>query len=182
MFQWCYLFILLLVSIFLSTVLPHAQAEENATPLDSSAQQCNKSTLPWKSMQQGHIVLLLEHGKQHALTVKLAKHRNEIMAGYQYLCPEIIKKSAILFDFGTAVTSRFHMRNVFAPLDIAFFSADGELINTAKMEPELSKASGKNKLYAAHGPYRYALETPAGMLSSAELIPGATRLVITAQQ
>ena len=141
--------------------------------------QCTETTRAWQGMAERPLVLLLGQNPRIALTVKVADDPGEIKAGYQFLCPEIINHSAILFDFGAVVSSRFHMRNVFAPLDIAFFRADGTLINTTVMRPEPPGFSGKSTLYSARAAYRYVLETPAGLLTGHDLVPGRTRLVLS---
>jgi uncharacterized membrane protein (UPF0127 family) len=132
-------------------------------------------------MQEKTIALVSNRGNNLVLKVKIADQPEEIMAGYQYLCPEVIENSGILFDFGTTVSSRFHMQNVFAPLDIAFFSQEGTLINTATMKPEPPGSAGKRTLYRARSPYRYVLETPKGLVPATELVPGTTHLKLSTQ-
>jgi len=129
-------------------------------------------------MQSQCIRIRIGDGRERTcfLAVKIADRPREIRAGYQYLCPEVIQNSAILFDFGSTVTSRFHMRNVYAPLDIAFFNQKGILINTVTMQAEPPGTRRRSILYQAESPYRYALETPAGQLTALEMLPGITRL------
>ncbi len=47
------------------------------------------------------------------------------------------------------------MRNVHAPLDIAFIRADGTFVDVLRMDPGLD-------LYGPDAPYAFALETRAG--------------------
>ena len=164
------------LALAFSLCCSHVQA---ATQIQATA--CRTSTQAWVSMKEQTIALVNNRGNGPVLKVKVADQPEEIAAGYQYLCPEVIQDSAILFDFGTTVSSRFHMQNVFAPLDIAFFSQEGTLINTATMKPEPPGSAGKRILYRARSPYRYVLETSKGRLPTTELMPGTTRLVLSTQ-
>jgi uncharacterized membrane protein (UPF0127 family) len=65
---------------------------------------------------------------------------------------------AILFVFERPVPSQFHMRNVFLPLDIVFFAADGAFLGRNTMEAD------SKDLYGAADPFTMALEVPAGVL------------------
>lgn len=66
----------------------------------------------------------------------------------------------MLFSWGgETVTSRFTMRNTLISLDIAFFTADGELVDVLTMQP---CDADPCPTYAASGAYAYAIEVPAG--------------------
>ncbi|MCX7750723.1 MAG: DUF192 domain-containing protein, partial [Candidatus Bipolaricaulota bacterium] len=56
-------------------------------------------------------------------------------------------------------TSQFHMKNVFLPLDIAFFASDGAFLGRNTMEAD------SKDLYGAASPFVMALEVPAGKFS-----------------
>ena len=143
-----------------------------------SASPCVQTTGGWSSMQEKKILLINDRGKKIFLLARVADEPAELAAGYQYICPDVISHSAILFDFGRQFTSRFHMRGVFAPLDIAFFDQSGKLVSVTHMTAEPPGFSGRRKLYSAAAPYRYALETPAGYLADHFLTGDATRLVV----
>lgn len=113
-------------------------------------------------MQEKTIFLSDDHGDTIQLPVRVADESRELAAGYQFICPNIIRQTAVLFDFGRPFTSRFHMGNVFAPLDIAFFDSAGNLVKIAHMSAEPPGFSGRKKYYSAGAPYRYALEVPKG--------------------
>ncbi len=117
-------------------------------------------------MQEAVITLNNSRGKTVHLLARVADEPRELAAGYQFICPEVVRQSAILFDFGRSFTSRFHMKNVFAPLDIAFFDHFGKLVKVEHMSPEPPGFSGKRKFYSAGTSYQYALETPSGYLSA----------------
>lgn len=68
----------------------------------------------------------------------------------------------MLFDLGQAVDPAgvaFTMEGVGYPIDIAWFDADGALVNTASMTPCDAVPC---PLYRAAGSYRWAVEAPVG--------------------
>ncbi|HUP55156.1 MAG TPA: DUF192 domain-containing protein [Methylomirabilota bacterium] len=68
----------------------------------------------------------------------------------------------MLFDHGKTVDPAgvaFTMEGVGYPIDIAWFDADGGLVNTASMTPCDTVPC---PLYRADGPYRWAVEAPVG--------------------
>jgi len=71
----------------------------------------------------------------------------------------------MLFVFAADTETPFWMKDTLIPLDVAFFGADGELVDLLRMEPCLGDPC---PTYRAGGPYRYALEAPAGGLDDAE--------------
>jgi uncharacterized protein len=103
--------------------------------------------------------------------VKWAREPAQHHAGFQCATPGEIRETLILFDFGTEVLTAFHMQNVPAPLDIAFAKADGRIFAILHMDP--SPAA----LYGPLGPFRYALEAPAGFFAAHDVVAGAARLV-----
>ncbi len=70
----------------------------------------------------------------------------------------------MVFVFEDDVTNRFWMRNTFVSLDIAFFSAEGTLVDLFEMTPCLTPTCPR---YQAAGVYRYAIERPAGTMVGA---------------
>ena len=67
----------------------------------------------------------------------------------------------MLFVFDTDVNNRFFMRDTLVPLDIAFFSAGGLLVDLFDMVPCEETPCPR---YQPAGLYRYALERPAGTM------------------
>jgi len=65
----------------------------------------------------------------------------------------------MLFSFGEETSRGFWMKNTLLPLDIAFFDADGALVDVLTMDPceEVSCPS-----YVPSGAYWTAVEAPAG--------------------
>ena len=68
----------------------------------------------------------------------------------------------VLFVFPEDTTSGFWMKDTPLALDIAFFAADGSPVGLLSMAP----CPGEDcPVYRPAGPYRYALEVPAGGFS-----------------
>jgi uncharacterized membrane protein (UPF0127 family) len=65
----------------------------------------------------------------------------------------------MLFVFQDDSRAAFTMAGTLIPLDIAFFAADGSLVDRFTMVPCPSEPC---PLYSAAGPYHFALEAPAG--------------------
>ncbi len=74
----------------------------------------------------------------------------------------------MLFVFGEDVDGGFWMKDTVIPLDIAFFDAEGRVVDWLTMDPCLADPC---PTYTPGGSYRYALETPAG--SAPTIGPGS---------
>jgi uncharacterized membrane protein (UPF0127 family) len=77
----------------------------------------------------------------------------------------------MLFVFRTEVETEFWMKDTLVPLDIAFFGDGGGFVDLLTMQPCTADPC---PTYGAAGPYRYALEAPAGDLS---FVDGSSTLV-----
>ena len=106
-----------------------------------------------------------------ALRIKVADTPERQAAGFQCATVPEIDRHLILFDFGGEIFSQFHMRNVPAPLDIAFAKADGRIFAILRMDPS------PTSLYGPMGAFRYALEARAGFFAQHGIRQGEARLV-----
>lgn len=69
----------------------------------------------------------------------------------------------MLFVSDEDTATPFVMEDTLIPLDIAFFAADGTLVDILAMEPCTVTPCPR---YTASGPYRYALEAPTGAFAA----------------
>jgi len=118
------------------------------------------------------MVTIQTASKTLAVRVKAADTSDRLAGGFQCATPAEIQRHLILFDFGNEIVAQFHMRNVPAPLDIAFIRADGRIFSIFRMEPS------PTQLYGPMGPFRYALEARAGFYESQGIRQGEARMVL----
>jgi uncharacterized membrane protein (UPF0127 family) len=110
--------------------------------------------------------------KTLAVRVKVADTAERQAGGFQCATPDEIQRNLILFDFREEIVTQFHMRNVPAPLDIAFIKADGRIFSIVRMDPS------PTRLYGPMGPFRYALEAHAGFYESQGIKQGEAQLAL----
>ena len=131
---------------------------------------CQFTTPALQTMQQQNVVLYKDDLK-HELNTKIARSFEQRQAGFQYICKEIIRDTAILFLFETPFKPRFHMNNVNAPLDIAFIKANGEIISIQTMRP-YSLISFKKPVYGVDENVQAAIEAHKGFFEQAGISVG----------
>lgn len=114
-------------------------------------------------MHTESILLINDLGAPVKLDVLVADDEFERASGFQHICPQVIDAVRILFRYDTLINVQFHMRNVQAPLDIAFFDDKGRLIKSMLMHVY---STASQPLYGPSVPFQYALEASAGWLRS----------------
>ncbi len=142
----------------------------------SSPMNCREMTDGMRSMHTEEVALLNESGKMVVFQTRVADDDIERAAGYQHICANVIDSSAILFAWSKPLSTRFHMRNVKAPLDIGFFDAQGKLFSVMRMQP--AGNDGDSELYGPSQPFQYALEARQGFFVERNLSTQRTRLLI----
>lgn len=148
------------------------------TPGAGAGEPCGSELDGWRAMTPATIELVDDRGRALFLEARIADDHDERAAGYQHVCPEVIARTAILFVFRKPLSGRFHMQNVYAPLDIAFFDGTGLMVDRETMRPEPPGFPGQPSYYGSRLPYLYALEIPAGFLDAHRLSPGKARLLL----
>jgi uncharacterized membrane protein (UPF0127 family) len=74
--------------------------------------------------------------------------------------------AGMLFAFPEDSDARFTMAQTPLPLDIVWYASDGAPVDRTRMSPCPNGTDATCPAYAAHGRYRYALETAAGASSA----------------
>lgn len=124
----------------------------------------------WRSaflgMPTRSLVIQTSEIQRIAISVKLAATDVARWAGFQCATVEEIRTTIILFDFGAEMLGTFHMRNVPAPLDIAFAKGSGRIFAIFRMDPSPTKE------YGPMGAFRYAIEARAGFFKDNGISPG----------
>ncbi len=144
-------------------------------PAPAAGQACVESTAGTLSMQRGWIRLANDAGQVLPLEVLIADDAFERASGFQHICPEVIGRTLILFLYSHEVRASFHMQNVHAPLDIAFFDSAGRVVGVRLMK---TYTEDSRPLYGPGGPFRFALEAPAGFFAERGISTGGSRLIL----
>lgn len=97
--------------------------------------------------------------------VRLADTAQTRAAGFQYVCDSVIKETPILFLFQRPIRPSFHMRNVVAPIDIAFIREDGSIDSFYAMKPYVL-GSKRKPVYSPRRPVIAALEVAPGFFQN----------------
>ncbi|MGH8928334.1 MAG: DUF192 domain-containing protein [Acidimicrobiia bacterium] len=108
---------------------------------------------------------------EETLLVALADEAAERAAGLSRI-ENLGELDGMLFAFPQDTRTGFWMKDTLIALDIAFFGMDGDLVDRFTME--LCEAD-PCPIYSAAVPFRWALETPEGMLGP---LPPDARLVV----
>jgi uncharacterized membrane protein (UPF0127 family) len=124
------------------------------------------------------VKLMDDEGGVAAAEVRAAVSADEHQAGFQNISAEVIEKSLILFVFPAELVTRFHMRNVLAPLDIAFIGSDGDILDIQQMSPDTGSNGPGLRTYGTNQPFRYALEAHAGYFREHRISAGKGRLLL----
>lgn len=94
----------------------------------------------------------------HELVVAVADTPETRGRGLMFVT-DLGEVDGMLFVFEGDTSTGFFMKNTLIPLDIAFFAADGRLVDVLMMKP---CTTDQCPTYRPAGPYRHAIETPAG--------------------
>ena len=130
--------------------------------------QCPRWTRAFLDMPMRAVGIRTAAGSRILVPARLAATDEARGAGFQCASPDEIRKTVILFDFGQEVLGEFHMRNVPAPLEIAFATASGRIVAILRMDPSPTAT------YRPPAPYRYAIEARGGFFSERRIAPGDT--------
>lgn len=142
--------------------------------LDAAA-DCQRTTPALDAMVEAELVLAGPGERLVRLAVRVADDYGERAAGFQYVCPETIEGTAIYFEFKRPRRPSFHMRNVKAPLDIAFIDTDGVIVDIQRMEPYILGAK-QHRTYGPPGEVAAALEARAGYFAEQRITGRAWRI------
>lgn len=144
------------VGILLTVMLALTLISPNAI-----AQQCETSNDALEAMGKAEVVFSNREGQQQTFQVKLADNFITRAAGFQRVCAATIAAEPILFVFDSERRPNFHMRNVVAPIDIAFIDKQGGIDSILAMQPYVL-GSTHRPLYAPKEKVVAALEVHPG--------------------
>jgi uncharacterized protein len=81
--------------------------------------------------------------------------------------------AGMVFAFPGDTTAGFWMKDTVMPLSIAWYPVEGQLVSATDMTP-CPAGTASCPVFAAAGPYRYAVEVPQGMLAGLGLVEGSS--------
>jgi uncharacterized membrane protein (UPF0127 family) len=141
----------------------------------AEAEECMTATPGVESMESMDITIEVSPEESRTFAMLIADQNDERAAGFQHICPEVISRTLILFVFPRDYTASFHMRNVFAPLDIAFIDSFGGIVDIQTMDTYVLGARD-HPLYSPPVPARAALEADVGFFERHGIKPGISRI------
>ena len=126
-----------------------------------TSQHCEISNHALQAMPIIDLWFEYANGEKFQIKVKLANRNSTRAAGFQRVCAATIGAQPILFVFENEVRPRFHMRNVVAPIDIAFIQKGGK-IDSIQAMPTYILGRREQPLYSPAKKVVAALETHPG--------------------
>ena len=144
--------------------------------VNAEADRCNDVPAVFAAMPTQIVEIWNEDEMRSVIRARMAVSRCQRAAGFQHVCEAEIARFPLLFVFDRNVRTRFHMRNVLVPLNIAFFTRSGSFISNQRM-PRLLLGQPR-KLYGIESSYRYALEFSSDELLQLFGEPGKIRIIL----
>lgn len=116
---------------------------------------CDGKSAPPASTWPTATIAVQGSGQSTGLTVEIANTESRREQGLMYR-QSLDDAHGMLFLFPGDTTNGFWMQNTYIPLDIAYISADGKVVDIVHGKP-----LDQTILYSSQ-PYRYALEVAGG--------------------
>lgn len=99
------------------------------------AQSCQLDNVYLQAMPDSLVTVVNSNNELIEFTVRTALTNQTRAAGFQRVCASVIADKPILFLFEKPGIAQFHMRNVVAPIDIAFIDEQGQIESIQAMLP-----------------------------------------------
>lgn len=136
------------------------------------AQECQVDNVYLQAMPLSKVSAVNADNESVDFFVRTAVNNQTRAAGFQYVCASTIADKPILFLFDQPGMPRFHMRNVVAPIDIAFIDADGRIESIQAMLPYIL-GSTLRPLYSPKREVVAALEVKPGFYNENKIVVGS---------
>jgi uncharacterized membrane protein (UPF0127 family) len=128
---------------------------------------CGSSQPPPATVLPSTQIAIEQGAQSQQLTVEVAANEAQRETGLMWR-QSMPNDTGMLFIFPEQTQTGFWMKNTYIPLDIAYISAEGEVLGVVHGKPL------DTTTLAAPGPYRYALEMNSGWFAGHGLGKGAT--------
>jgi len=139
----------------------------------SHAENCQTDNEYLRAMPDNDLTIVDDNGEVLNFVVRLAADNVSRAAGFQWVCESVIEDKPILFIFEEAGIPQFHMRNVVAPIDIAFIDSEGRIESIQSMAPYVL-VSKYRPLYSPKREVVAALEVHKGFYQKHQIAVGAS--------
>lgn len=151
-----------------ATATASPEPADTATPGDDATDQATAETeteppAPADSAETVPMSFIGPDGQEVTFNVELAADQPTRQQGLMHRT-EMPPDAGMLFLFPQDSAGGFWMKNTLIPLQIAFISADGEIVDILDMVP---CEEDPCEIYTPDGAYRYALEVNEGALTAA---------------
>jgi uncharacterized protein len=160
-----------LAAAFLVLALPGCSRDDSATTVDVGAATTAVGTVVPTGFDTVGVKIRDAGGAVHNLCLWLADTSAKQQQGLMSVT-DLGGKDGMIFTYDQDTNERFWMFQTVMPLSIAFFDQRGELVSSTEMAP-CPGAANTCPTYPAAGPYRDAIEAPAGGLESLGIGPGS---------
>lgn len=97
----------------------------------------------------------------HNLDVETARTPEARERGLKYR-PSLCDTCGMLFVYPTVDRRAFYSKHVFLALDVAYFGADGRLLEVRTLAADTGDDDERPRTFPASQPFQYALAAPAG--------------------
>ncbi|MBX2848088.1 MAG: DUF192 domain-containing protein [Acidiferrobacterales bacterium] len=139
----------------------------------AAAEQCQLDNSYLQAMPDSTVSVIDGDDTVAEFTVRTAVNNQTRAAGFQYVCASVIADKPILFLFDRPRIPSFHMRNVVAPIDIAFIDEYGKIESIQAMFPYVI-GSIVQPLYSPSREVIAALEVAPGFYKDNNIKVGDT--------
>jgi uncharacterized membrane protein (UPF0127 family) len=140
------------------------------------AADCTPTTPGVEAMTSTAVTIEISTESSKSFDMLIADENLERSAGFQDICPDVISRTLILFIFPNEFIPSFHMRNVHAPLDIAFLDATGLVVDIQTMDTYVLGARN-NPLYSPSTRSKAALEADVGFFEQQGVEVDVSRII-----
>ena len=140
-----------------------------------SVRSDSRVTRAFGNMPVGTVEIANDLGEVVTLSVHIAETNDARQSGFRGVGTQVISDSAILYRYLRNTTVSHNTEKVRAPLDMAFFDENGEILNVVRAEADSSTRHSAG----ARVQYRYILASGAGYLERNNIsVEGGARLLV----
>jgi len=140
-----------------------------------SVRSDSRVTRAFGNMPVGTVDIRNDMGEVVTLSVHIAETNDARQSGFRGVGTQVVNDSVVLYRYLRNTTVSHNTEKVRAPLDMAFFDENGEILNVVRAEADSSTRHSAG----ARVQYRYILASGAGFLERNNIsVLGGSQLVV----